>query len=602
MVPAKKHHGDWRTSGVRMAVLNHRIQAIVSKMHNTLLRTARSGVINNGRDFSCCVLSADAHLLAVGQSLPIHVMVGADMMARSMCEYHPVVMAGDAFLHNSPYHGCSHAADLSILVPVVDQEGVHRFTVMAKAHQADIGNSIPTTYHATARDVYEEGALIFPAVKVQKHYADLEDVTRLAKLRIRVPEIWYGDYLASLGAARIGERELLTLGAEVGWNTLEEHVAQWFDYSERRMRGAIAKLPSGRATGVCVHDAFPGTPPAGISVTANVTVDADRHRISVDLRDNPDCMDNGLNLSEACARSGALIGVFNGLDESDIPPNAGSFRCIDVMLRENCIVGIPRHPTSCSVATSNVSDRLISAVQMAMAEFGPRFGMAEFGGCQTAAQAVVSGEDLRGESTPFVNQLIMGDTLGAASACEDAWLTLITAGTAGLGLLDSIEVNELRHPLLVHQRRILADSEGAGTYTGAPASLVEFGPTQGPMRVVYQSDGTDNPPRGVSGGLAGRAARNFIRKPDGEEISADGWADVILAQDESIVGISCGGGGYGPPWARDPSRIISAVEEGYLSAERAKDVYGIVLNDQGELDEEASVKKRAALREGKTPA
>ena len=139
--------------------------SIASKMQNTLHRTARSGVINNGRDSSCCILTGDARLLCVGESLPIHVMVGTDAMARSMAEFHPDLRRGDAFLHNSPYHGCTHAADLSVLVPVVDDQGVHRFTVLAKAHQADIGDSLPTTYHATARDAYEEGALIFPAVR-----------------------------------------------------------------------------------------------------------------------------------------------------------------------------------------------------------------------------------------------------------------------------------------------------------------------------------------------------------------------------------------------------------------------------------------------------
>src|SRR5262249_19529569 len=190
---------------VELAVLSHRMDRIAAKMQNTLLRTARSGVINNGRDFSCCILTADARLVTVGESLPIHVMVGPDLMARSMLEFHKRLRPGDAFLHNSPYHGCSHPADHSILVPVIDEQGEHRFTVMAKAHQADIGNALPTTYMATARDVYEEGALIFPAVKVQEDYRDVEDVIRVCLMRIRVPEQWRGDYLASLGAARIGE-------------------------------------------------------------------------------------------------------------------------------------------------------------------------------------------------------------------------------------------------------------------------------------------------------------------------------------------------------------------------------------------------------------
>src|SRR3546814_9552644 len=45
-----------------------------------------------------------------------------DLMAESMKAFHPRLAAGDAFLHNSPYHGCSHAADLSILVPVRSEE------------------------------------------------------------------------------------------------------------------------------------------------------------------------------------------------------------------------------------------------------------------------------------------------------------------------------------------------------------------------------------------------------------------------------------------------------------------------------------------------
>ena len=40
----------------------------------------------------------------------------------------------------------------------------------------------------------------------------------MRSVRIRVPEQWCGDYLALLGAARIGERRLLELRDEVGWD------------------------------------------------------------------------------------------------------------------------------------------------------------------------------------------------------------------------------------------------------------------------------------------------------------------------------------------------------------------------------------------------
>ena len=584
--------------GVFMAVLAKRLARIAVKMQNTLFRTARSGVINTARDFSCCILTAEAELLAVGESLPIHVMVGADMMAKSMAAFHPQLRRGDAFLHNSPYHGCSHAADLSVLVPVIDDQGIHRFTVMAKAHQADIGNSIPTTVHASARDVYEEGALIFPAVKVQEDFRDIEDIIRMCMMRIRVPEQWRGDYLAQLGAARIGERELLRLGADVGWATLASYVRAWFDYSERRMASVLRRLPSDRATGLSVHDPFPGTPADGIPVKATVAVDGAAATIEVDLRDNPDCLPCGLNVNDACAASAAMIGIFNGLPASGVPTNAGSFRRIRVLMREDCVVGLPRHPMSYSVATMNVSERVTNAVQTALAALGEGLGMAGFGAITSAANPVISGEDPRAGGAPFVNALLLGDTVGAAAPSADAWLTTINVGAAGLSHYDSVEIDELRHPIRVHERRLVADSEGAGTFRGAPASHVGFGPVDCSLQAIYQSDGVVNAPLGVRGGLPGAPARNYKRAGSGEVIALGGWGEVVLAPADTIFGISCGGGGYGPPLGRDPARVGGDVAEGYITAERAETVYGVILTAGGTVDEAATQRRRNELASG----
>ena len=130
---------------VTLAVLNKRFEAVTIKMANTLLRTGRSGVLNLARDFSTSVVTRDCELLTGAESLPIHHLSGADLMARAMVQMHPELHRGDAFLHNSPYHGCSHPADHTILVPVIDAAGVHQFTVWVKAHQADCGNSIQLT-------------------------------------------------------------------------------------------------------------------------------------------------------------------------------------------------------------------------------------------------------------------------------------------------------------------------------------------------------------------------------------------------------------------------------------------------------------------------
>ncbi|PKW16352.1 hydantoinase B/oxoprolinase family protein [Saccharopolyspora spinosa] len=583
--------------GVRLALLTSRLQSVVRAMMNTLARTGRSGVLNTARDFSCCIITHDARLLAMAESLPIHVMRGPDLLAEAMAEFHPVVRAGDAFLHNSPYHGNSHAADHSLLVPVVDADGQHRFTLLVKAHQADCGNAAPTTYSADVRDVYEEGALIFPCVRIQQDYQDVGDIVRMCQTRIRVPDQWWGDYLAMLGAARVGERQLLALGDEVGWEVLEEYAEAWFDYSEQRMISAIRSLPAGRVTSRSEHDPFPGVP-GGIPVSVTVEVRSEEALIEVDLRDNVDCQPSGLNLTESTSLTAAMIGIFNSLGQA-VPPNGGSFRRLQIRLRENCAVGIPRHPASCSVATTNLADRLTNAVQRAFADLGDGFGMAETGPAQPPAWGVLSGRDERHGGAPFVNQIMLPSvTGGAAGPQADGWLTIGHVGNAGMMFRDSVEIDEIHHPIRIEQQRILPDTEGAGRFRGAPGALVEYGPTGGPIEVAYVSDGTVNPALGGRGGLPGARSDQFQRDADGVLHPIPACARVLLQPGEKIVSHSSGGGGYGPPTERDPARVARDVAERWVSPQRAKDVYQVVVTETGLVDDAATVELRAASDPG----
>lgn len=577
---------------VTLALLNNRFEGVARKMSNTLLRTGRSGVLNIARDFSCCIVTANAELLVANEGLPIHVLSGPDLMARVMKEYCPELKRGDAFINNSPYHGCSHAADHTILVPIVDDEGRHRFTVLAKAHQADIGNSIPTTYHGSARDVYEEGALIFPSVRVQRDYKTNEDFVRMCRMRIRVPDQWWGDFLAALGAARIGEQEITAMAREVGWDVLEAFSAEWLDYSERRMVEAVRALPAGRATRVSRHDPFPGTPEDGIPVKVDVTIDPQAARITVDLTENMDCLPCGLNLTEACARTAAMVGIFNSIDHN-VPKNAGSFRRIELRLRENCVVGVPRHPTSCSVATTNVADRVANPVQCAIAEIADGQGMAECGAVIPPSVAVISGIHPR-DGKPFINQVFLGMTGGAGSPTADAWLTIGHVGNAGMCNLDSVELDELRQPLYVASRRLLPDTEGAGRHAGAPSIAVEFGPVGCDISVGYVSDGVINAARGVRGGGSGGGANQFLVNVDGTNTPLPSCAQVDVSDGQRVLSISAGGGGYGDPRQRPVEQVARDIELGRITAKRGRAVYGVALDERGNVDLEETARLRAA--------
>jgi N-methylhydantoinase B len=581
--------------GVGAAILTSRFQSVVESMSNTMLRTARSGIINTAHDFSCCILTNKHELLAMANSLPIHVLTGPDVMTRSVFEFHDVVRPGDAFLHNSPYSGNSHAADHSIIIPVFDEDGKHRFTAFMKAHMADCGNALPTTYMAAARDVYEEGALIFPAVKIQENYKYRDDILRMCALRIRAPEQWRGDMLALVGSARIGERLVKELGGEVGWDALEEYSSQWFDYCEQLMIDAIRELPSGRVAVDTAHDPFPGVPD-GVPIHVEVTVDADAATIEVDLRDNIDCLPCGLNTSESTARNAALTGIFNSLPRI-VPNNSGSFRRLKVHLRENCAVGFPRHPASCSVATTALANRVGNGVQRALAELADGVGMGEIGLIMAPTMASISGRDPRHGGRPFANQVFFGHSGGAARHDCDGWMNIGDLGAGAMILLDSIEVSEANYPLRVIERRIAVDSEGAGRQRGAPGAFVEFEPVGCDLDVMYASDGTFNPARGARGGGSGAPATQFRRERSGELTLLPVFDKVEIPEGTTIVSTACGGGGYGRATERDPESVRFDVLEGMISRERAFEVYGVVLNPDGAVDMEATRQRRLEIGE-----
>ena len=141
-------------------------------------------------------------------------------------------------------------------------EGEHLFTAVAKAHQADCGNALPTTYMPCARDVYEEGALIFPCVRVQRDFEDIDDIIRMCRRRIRVPEQWYGDYLAD---ARRGAHRRARGSRSCARSTASDVIRDVIARVVRLQRaphgaGDLASSRSGTLHGSSTHDPYPGLP------------------------------------------------------------------------------------------------------------------------------------------------------------------------------------------------------------------------------------------------------------------------------------------------------------------------------------------------------
>jgi N-methylhydantoinase B len=589
-----------------MALLASRIGSISVQMNNIMVKSARSSVMALARDCSTAICDGKGDVLTFPSGFPVHVG-GTSLSGHLLLEMHGNhLQRGDAYLNNSPYHGNTHAADHTILVPVIYDDEL-MFICVCRGHQADIGNSIPATYHTKARDVYEEGALIFPCVKVQHDYGDIHDIIRICKMRIRVPDVWYGDYLAMIGAARIGEQELTKLITKYGRETIKTFCKQWHEYGKQRMIEEIRKFPTGTASYETKHDPIPGVIPNGVNVKVKIAVDPKEGFITCDFRENEDSMACGLNLCEATLTSAARTGILNRMSISDLPHCEGALGRVIVKMREGSVVGKARHPFSSSVSTTNVNDRAVVAVQCGLNQITDRMAMAEPHYDMGVAISVISGKDSRYGNRPYVTQLISGVSGSAGVNGHDGYLHHAISN-GGMFFINSVEMIEKNYPILYLQQEIYQDGIGSGKWDGAPSVKTIIATTNDPVTFVYMGDGHDNRARGAAGGLDGVPAQAFFCKlKNRTETEAvrelPTIHEITIQPGEAICGIYSSAGGYGDPLERDPDQVKHRAREGWISLEKAREVYGVVLDTAPEIyavDWKATKELRKKLREEKT--
>jgi len=606
-----------------MIILPRMFETITREMTFTLMRSARSGVINTARDFSSAIITGDGKLFMIEEGLPIHLGT-IHMSVQETMKLFDDLTPGDCIFNNCPYTGNDHHADITMMVPVFfDNEIV--FWTVNRAHHADIGVPIPTTYPHQATSIYEEG-IHFPCVRVQRDYKDLEDIIRICRMKIRLPDQWYGDYLAQVGAVRIGERRIIELCETYGVETLKNFTEEWLDYSEKLMIEEIKKMPKITIENEITHDPpimfanGPYKPPAitpavadGIPLKVKISIEPEEAFITVDLRDNIENQPFGFNLCHATTLTGAYTGIFNNLSP-DLPHNEGALRRIKVLVEEGKIVGIPRYPASTAVSTTNISDRLIIMVSSAFAKLGPPWGMAEGNPGMPITAAVISGYDWRYPGHPdeinYVNQpMIDGGSAGGPGVYgHDGWVMFDIPATGGVLYMDSLELDELRFPIIFKEYGILTDSGGAGKWDGSPSGTVIFGPRKDPMILSYVCDGFKFPAKGVLGGKSGHPniPSKLVMSTTGEEeeIILPIMGIETIKKGEYIKSIIGGGGGYGDPLERDPELVKIRVRDEWVSAQKAREVYGVILRnidnpDKIEVDHAATEKLRIELKHKK---
>ena len=110
-----------------------------------------------------------------------------------------------------------------------------------------------------------------------------------------------------------------------------------------------------------------------------------------------------------------------------------------------------------------------------------------------------------------------------------------------------------------------------------------------PVTIAVQAGRFRYPPEGLFGGGDGSKAQ-FLKN----EEPADPSGLTLAAPGDRIAFYSAGGGGYGNPFERDPRDVAEDVQNGYVSIEKAREDYGVIISpDTLTVDEAATAACRA---------
>lgn len=169
-------------------------------------------------------------------------------------------------------------------------------------------------------------------------------------------------------------------------------------------------------------------------------------------------------------------------------------------------------------------------------------------------------------------------------------------GWGDLSTVQPTEVLEAKFPLDVEWSRQATDSGGPGRTRGGRGTRRSLKLARGNARYSLLSDGAMVPPYGILGGDSGAPVASYTDSGDGlRPFPTPGKVGGHpMAAGDRIVLQSAGGGGYGDPLERAPETVLDDVEEGYVSIDAARDLYGVII-DGGAVDTATTKRPRAEL-------
>lgn len=567
---------------ITLEILWRRLISIVDEADSAVARTAFSSLLRDAHDYTCMFTDQKGRELAQGTFATPGQSGAMALGIKNLVTKYPLdfYKPGDIFITNDPWALAGHLNDVCVISPVFYKDRLVAFTACV-FHHSDIGGRVSSDNH----DVFEEG-LFIPFVKLYEGGVLNSSLLEMIRWNVRTPEEVIGDIRSQIAANHVCSEKIVQMLQENGLDHLDDLADQIIHRTEKSMREEIAKIPDGLYRAEGRIEQMKGDQ----DVVIRAAVEVKGSDIVVDLHGSSPQVNWGGNVVYNFTYAYVFMAI-KSMFGPDIPNNDGCASPITLIAPEGTVVNC-RFPAAVA-ARLLIGHFLTEIIYRALAEVAPDRVIAASGG--TPAQMnVFYGKRRNGK--PWHSVIIRGGGMGASAIADGNYVYIFPANGANT----PIEIIESDTPLIVETRELLIDSGGPGRMRGGLGQREvfripedEYGPLP-PVNLGIQAGRHIYPPLGLFGGKPGSKAQFLINGMTGNP-----YGLTQLHPGDVVTIDSAGGGGFGNPLERDPEAVAWDVREGYVSLEKAKEEYGVVLHPESlEVDEAETKALRERLRKG----
>ena len=563
-------------------IIRNAFISIANDMNATLIRSAFTPVIYEGKDCSVALIDANGEVL--GQSLGLPLFLGnLEICVKLIAEKYgwDYFKDGDVFFMNDSYMTGTHLNDSTIIMPIF-WRGQRVGFAASRAHWLDVGAKDPGT-PVDSHEIYQEG-MRFGPTRLWEDGKPREDVIDILRRNSRFGESTVGDMNAQIAAGRTGEQRLCALFDRFGAETIAAARDEIFRQTETLEREAVSALPDGEyhSEGYLDNDGLGSDP-----LLVNLKITVAGNAMTIDLAGSAAQARGPVNCGFTQTVAAARV-AYKLLICSEVSPNGGSFRALDVLAPEGTIFSA-REPAPCGWYFSSLG-LLIDLVIKALSPVLPdRVAGAHYGDSMVITLA---GMDPRNDNQFY---LMIEPTTGGWGGFNggDGASSLINNVNGSFKDLP-IEVFESKYPIEIIHYGIRQDSGGVGKYRGGNGTVREY-------RVLADSDlflwfeRSVTTSWGVFGGANGAGPNVIVNRPNGDTDEYLKINGVGVTRGTVIKSLTGGGGGYGLALERDPEMVREDVLDKYVSPEYARTAYGVVLTPDLEVNQQETRALRSSL-------